>query len=181
MSSWATVMRSRATVLSRGATAVLVLGAGWTIASAQAVSSSLVPAPDWYHVGNSIEDLSLAGLATGAVDRVWYSGDGSSLYLSASGKTFETNDFEKWQALSPNNPASSVPAVGDLASDGISLPEPGARLRSFNGQRSTMYAFGTFVYQSTSGGASWDNVTGYRGRSIVGPGIRDLAVSPRRQ
>ncbi len=171
-------MRGRgATVLARGATAVrvtLLVSAAWTIASAQAVSSSTFPAPDWYHVGNSLEDLSLAGLATGAVDRVWYSGDGGTLYLSASGKIFETSDFEKWTASSANPPTAN-----DLASDGIPLPEPGARLKGFNGQGSTIYAFGTFVYQSTSGGASWDNVTGYRGRSIIGPGIRDLAVSPR--
>ena len=56
---------------------------------------------------------------------------------------------------------------------------PARRLKGFNGQRSTMYAFGAFVYQSQNGGASWDNVTGYQGRSIIGDGVRDLAVSPR--
>ncbi len=43
----------------------------------------------WRHVGNSAMDLALPSLATGAVDRVWYSVDGSSLYAkTASGRIF---------------------------------------------------------------------------------------------
>ena len=37
-------------------------------------------APDWRRVGNSALDLELAGLATGPVDRVWYSPAGSARY-----------------------------------------------------------------------------------------------------
>jgi uncharacterized protein (TIGR03437 family) len=176
MSRLATVLAHTVTVLTRARTrraiASLLLAAplgAW----AQGV-------PDWYHVGNSLEDLSLAGLATGPVNRVWYSADGGTLYAAASGdtaaegKTFETSDFERWSAS-----AATAPAPVDLSSDGTNLPESGARLKGFNGQRSTMYAFGAFVYRSDSGGASWDNVTGYQGRSIIGNGVRDLAVSPR--
>lgn len=171
-------MSRGATVLAHTVTAGLLLAAAWTPVRGQSGASPLpnasLPAPDWYHVGNSLENLSLAGLATGAVDRVWYSADGATLFASSSGKTFETSDFEKWAASTVG-----APPANDLAPDGISLPEAGARLKGFNGQRSTLYAFGTFVYQSTSGGAGWDNVTGYRGSSIIGSGIRDLAVSPR--
>lgn len=159
-------MSRLATVLSHTVSVGVLLtasGAAW----AQA-------APDWYHVGNSLEDLSLAGLATGPVDRVWYSADGATLYASASGKTFETNDFDRWVA----SQAEAPPAV-DLSTEGTALPEPGARLKGFNGQRSTIYAFGAFVYQSQNGGSSWDNLTAYQGRSIIGDGVRDLAVSPR--
>ena len=47
-------------------------------------------AADWYHTGNSLLGLSLAGLATGPVERVWYSPDGSTLSIAtASGKIFE--------------------------------------------------------------------------------------------
>jgi uncharacterized protein (TIGR03437 family) len=159
-------MSRLATVLAHGVTvAMLVAASGEAWAQA---------APDWYHVGNSLEDLSLAGLATGPVDRVWYSPDGSTLYASAAGKVFETNDFEKWAES-----GAAAPASTDLSPDGVNLPEPGARLKGFSGQRSTMYAFGTFVYQSQDGGASWDNVTGFQGRSIIGEGVRDLAVSSR--
>ena len=48
---------------------------------------------EWRHIGNSAIDLSLAGLATGPVDRVWYSGSGSLLIHTASGRVFETADF----------------------------------------------------------------------------------------
>jgi uncharacterized protein (TIGR03437 family) len=174
-------MSRLATVLSHAVTANLVATGLVTAALLLAVplSAWAQGVPDWYHVGNSLEDLALAGLATGPVDRVWYSADGGTLYAAASGytaaegKTFETSDFERWSA----SPAAA-PASVDLSSDGTSLPESGARLKGFNGQRSTMYAFGAFVYRSDSGGASWDNVTGYQGRSIIG-NVRDLAVSPR--
>jgi uncharacterized protein (TIGR03437 family) len=35
------------------------------------------------------------------------------------------------------------------------------------------------VYRSDDGGASWANLTAYRQQSIIGSGMRDLAVSPR--
>ena len=53
--------------------------------------------PDWRRIGNSLIDRSLAGLATGPVDRVWYSADGSQLLVrTPSGRTFATSDFETW-------------------------------------------------------------------------------------
>ena len=160
-------MSRRATVLTHiAAVALLAFGA----ASAWAQAS-----PDWYHAGNSLVDLSLAGLASGPVDRIWYSPDGGTLYaLTSSGKTFETSDFESWK---PSQAA--VPAPADLSSNGTILPEQNARLKGFNGQRSTMYAFGAFVYRSQDGGSNWDNLTEFRSRSIIGGGVRDLAVSPR--
>ncbi len=157
-------------VSAKATVAILALAA---IPAVRAQAQSLVS--DWYHVGNSVVDLSLAGLASGPVDRIWYSFDGGTLYATTfAGKTFETQDFETWK----ESPATAPPAA-DLSTSGTPLPEPGARLRGFNGQRSTMYAFGEFVYESQNGGASWDNLTAYRDQSIVGGGIRDLAISPR--
>ena len=179
MSRLATVLSHTVTVPVRIAL-LLALPAG---AFAQVAGTFAQPAsqpiPDWYHVGNALVDLSLAGLATGPVERVWYSADGGTLYAAASSgstakKTFETSDFEKWSASQ-----AAAPAIADLSADATNLPEFGARLKGFNGQRSTMYAFGAYVYQSQNGGASWDNVTGFQGRSIIGDGVRDLAVSPR--
>jgi len=34
------------------------------------------------------------------------------------------------------------------------------------------------AYRSENEGVSWDNLTGFRGRSILGDGLSDLAVSP---
>ena len=54
----------------------------------------------WRHVGNSAMELPLPSLATGAVDRVWYSTDGATLFAkTASGRVFETTDFEQWQFI----------------------------------------------------------------------------------
>ena len=56
--------------------------------------------PDWRHVGNSAVELGLADLATGPVDRVWYSANGTSLRIRTGlGRNFETADFDTWQAL----------------------------------------------------------------------------------
>src|SRR5271169_3094949 len=65
----------------------------------------------WRHVGNSAMELALPSLATGAVDRVWYSPDGASLYAkTASGRIFETSDFEQWQFIAdPKLAAPSEP------------------------------------------------------------------------
>ena len=130
---------------------------------------------DWYHAGNSLVDLSLAGLAGGPVSRVWYSPEGNVLYAKLeSGKTYETNDFDKW------TPSQAVARPSsDLPSAGTGLPEAGARLKGFNGQRSSLYAFGTYVYQSTDGGSNWENRTGFRSRSIIGGPVKDLTISPR--
>src|SRR5260370_20540909 len=77
---------------------------------------------DWRHIGNSAVELSLPSVATGPVDRVWHSADGSVLYpRTATGRIFDTTDFEqrrrttdaKVQPPSPQNPAiPSPPAPG---------------------------------------------------------------------
>src|SRR5215475_11679886 len=72
---------------------------------------------DWRHIGNSAIDLPSPSLATGPVDRVWYSADGSALYAhTLSGRIFETTTFDQWKRVSdsriipPNheNPAAST-------------------------------------------------------------------------
>jgi uncharacterized protein (TIGR03437 family) len=152
MGSPATVRRLIATVLS-----ILPVTLGQTPQST----------PEWFHIGNSLLNLSLADLATGPVKRVWYSADGGTLYANtALGKTFETSDFETWKASGavPVNPQDAVPA-------GVRLPEPGAQVRG-------QYAFGRFVYRSQNLGASWDNLTALKSRSIIGSPL-DVASSPR--
>jgi uncharacterized protein (TIGR03437 family) len=124
------------------------------------------PQPEWNHIGNSLLNLSLADLATGPVKRVWYSADGGTLYANtALGKTYETSDFETWKA------STTVPTAPQDTAGGIRLPEPGAQVRG-------QYAFGQFVYRTQTLGASWDNLTAFRSRSIIGSPL-DVASSPR--
>jgi uncharacterized protein (TIGR03437 family) len=145
--------------------AATVLGAAQVLAQV---------APAWRHVGNTSIDRSLAGLATGPVDRVSYTTDGSRLFIrTASGRIFETSDFENWKPVAgdPDLPARTLALP-------VRSPEQGARFRIASQASGRFYAFGKFAYRSEDGGASWENLTGYRAASIVGDGLRDLEVSP---
>jgi len=124
-------------------------------------------------VGNAAIDRSLAGLATGPVNRAWYSNSGALLIQTESGSVLGTTDFENWR---PVTTAAVPQAQPDPAA--VHLPESIARVRAAPGAPATAYAFGKFVYRSENGGASWDNLTAFRNSSILGDDVRDLAVSP---
>jgi len=118
-------------------------------------------------------DLSLAGLASGPVERVWFSADGTRLTVRTGlGATFETADLETWTPVTANQPAQT-PSVSVNR-----VPERTVTVRAAPGQVSRLYAMGRFVYRSDDGGAIWENLTEFRSRSIVGEGLRDLAISP---
>ncbi|MGA3187517.1 MAG: hypothetical protein ABSF22_10445 [Bryobacteraceae bacterium] len=158
-------MDKSATVRVLAATLWLALGL-----DAQTPSTD---APNWRQIGNALIDRSLAGLASGPVDRVWYSADGSQLLIrTPSGSVFATSDFEAWQ------PASAVAPAPVTRSGAGSLPEADAVTRSGRANSARLYSFAKFVYKSDNNGASWDNLTSFRNHSIVGEGLRDLAVSP---
>jgi len=155
--------------VSRTATARILIA---TVLGAVGVGAQV--RPDWRHIGNSLIDESLAGLATGAVARVWYPSDGSRLLIrTASGRVYETADFETWRAVDAAGepPAAVQPALARL-------PENGAQVRSQTRPSPRIYSFGKFAYRSDDGGASWDNLTAFRASSILGDNLRDLAISP---
>ena len=158
-------MCNRATVPILIAT-VLLAGLG----QAQAPPPS---SPNWRHIGNWVVEKSLAGPASGPVARVWYSQDGATLFLqTSSGRFYQTADLENWRpstAAPPPMPANALVPQ---------LPEAGANTRMQPGQRARVYAFGNFVYRSDDGGSSWENLTVYHSASIVGAGLRDLAIAP---
>ena len=72
------------------------------------------PAAQWRHVGGYAVDGArnrLSGTVAGSVDRVWYSGDGATLYITTiSGRTYQTADLENWTVTNglPNTPRSSA-------------------------------------------------------------------------
>ena len=122
---------------------------------------------DWRHIGGYSIELGLAAPAGGRAEAVWFAGP-QLLVRTASGQLFQTADFESWQparAAEPKYPAA----------DAARLPEPGAALRSLAGR---LYAFGENLYRSEDGGASWQNLTAFEGRSVVGGGLTGVAVSP---
>jgi uncharacterized protein (TIGR03437 family) len=133
------------------------------------------PQPDWRHIGNAAVDDSLAGVATGPVDRVWYSDDGSRIYARThSGQTFVTTDLDTW---SPAPAGQSTPPPEPPNSASTTVPAPNVRILGNAGDK--LYAVGRFAYRSDDGGATWSNLTDYQNRSLIGPGLADLAISPR--
>src|SRR5277367_4887250 len=125
------------------ATARVLTATVWVAMVHQAQNSAIPGAAataviqgDWRRIGNALIDRSLAGLATGPVDRVWYSPDGSRLLIrTSSGNIFATSDFETWQAASGTPPASpSAPISGRL-------PEAQAQTRAARTGSSRVYAF----------------------------------------
>jgi len=121
---------------------------------------------DWRRVGNGAIDLALPSVATGPVDAVWFSPDGRHLFVStASGRVWETENLEDWGASQASRPAFARLRTG-----------PGATPVVAAGRR--QYAFGAHVWSSEDG-RGWANITQFRGRSILGSAVRDLAVSPR--
>ncbi len=128
---------------------------------------------EWRHVGNTAIDMGLPSLATGAVDRVWYSADGSTLLArTASGTTFGTNDFEQWKPV----PGAQPPLAASAPSR--TLPEAGAQVRMQPIVDGQLYAFGQQVYRSEDDGIAWSNLTASHGASILGGAVNDIAVSP---
>src|SRR5947209_6177585 len=138
------------------------------------VDAGIAGITEWRRIGNSAVDLGLASLATGPVARVWYSSAGDRLYAAtASGRVFATTDFEQWTAVpdTPVPPLSSPPASA--------LPEPGAQLREVVAQPGRRFAFRRQAWRSDDNGLHWTNLTAWRGSSVVGADIADLAASPR--
>jgi uncharacterized protein (TIGR03437 family) len=148
--------------------AVLPLVWGLASFSGQAQSST-----DWRHIGNAAVEMDLPSVATGPVDRVWFSADGSTLYArSHSGRIFQTNDFEQWHL------ATGVTTPRESNSDVVAAPEANIR-RVLAATGGRAYAVGENAYRSDDGGVNWANLTDYKGVSLLGARLSDLALSPK--
>ncbi len=128
---------------------------------------------DWRRIGGSAADLRLAGPVTGAMTNVWFSADGSVLYAqTGSGKVFETQDFENWE------PAANAPAPpATVIRQPIRKPEPGAVYMATSADSTQTWGLGRQLYRSDDG-KSWETLTSYKADSVIGAGLRGVAVSP---
>lgn len=153
-----------------------IRGAATALALA-VLGASLSPAqvrPEWRRVGGSAVELDLASPATGPVEQVWFSVDGSQLFArTPTGRIFATVDYENWTPveLAPQPPASPSASVSRL-------PDANARLVLAAGSPGRVYALGRNLFASEDGGSSWTNLTQYQAASVVGGGQHSLAVSP---
>ena len=163
--------------LTGAAAATLV----WLLAAgpipAQPLAQGVTVTPDWRRIGNAAVDVSLTSVATGPVDRVWYSESGDRLLArTQSGNVFVTRDWETWAAAAGES--EPLPAQAPDAPAAVT-PEEGASVRVARGSPTILYALGRAVHRSDDGGLNWTNLTEYRRQSILGDGLGDLAVSPR--
>jgi hypothetical protein len=148
--------------------ATLGLGLASMVFAAFAAGPARGQALDWRRVGNAAMDLELAGLATGPVDRVWYSPVADQLLIRTPvGKIFETNDFDRWIAAPADTAAPPVPEGRS-----ITLPEDGAQVRNPAGPSPRVYALGRFVYRSDNSGIGWN---------LSFPGRRAVVERPQRE
>ena len=118
----------------------------------------------------------MPSVTTGPVARVWYSEDGSVLYAqTGSGRIFSTTDFEQWKQVQGQSVTPPAPA----SPESVTIPEAGLKIRSQRAGSIRFYGAGRNAYRSDDGGVTWTNLTAYKGASILGDGLADLAVSPR--
>jgi uncharacterized protein (TIGR03437 family) len=135
--------------------------------------AALAQAPDWRQVGGSSVELMLAAPATGPVDSVWFSADGTTLYArTASGRVFRTSDFETWAPFQTvAEPVSLMDAIPARA------PETGARIVTAAFRPGRLYALGRNLFRSDDGGQTWANLTALRSMAVIGSGQRSVAIS----
>jgi uncharacterized protein (TIGR03437 family) len=137
-----------------------------------AVVAAAQTSPGWRKVGGATVDLSLASPATGPVQHVWFSG-GVLFARTASGRIFQTADFESWVAAPAD---TEVPPLAQASA--IRLPESSAQIVTVAADRSSIFGLGRQVSRSQDGGHTWSNLTGYRGHSVIGVAQHSVAVSP---
>jgi uncharacterized protein (TIGR03437 family) len=128
---------------------------------------------DWRHTGGFTVERDLAGPAGGRVDAVWFNGT-RLLAKTSYGRVFETADLEHWR-LSTETQPKRAPTILDAKGH---LPEAKSMARTLPEDPSTLYALATNVYRSRDGGTSWQSITDYHSQSVIGGGMRDLAVAP---
>ena len=146
--------------------------AGQAIGLLALVAVASAQGTNWRRVGDSAVDLALASPATGPVEEVWYSEDGTTLYARVGGgRVFETSDYEVWLP-SQNRTAPAPQFVPPV----IRIPENGSRLVGSGFGR--VYSLGPNLFRSDDGGRTWANLTAFKAESVIGFGQRSVAVSP---
>ncbi len=146
----------------------------WVVTLALAGALTAPAQTDWRRVGGPAVELMLAAPATGPMDRVWFSADGSVLYArTASGRIFQTANFEAWF------PVADAPVPPRMAGgQAARVPEAGANVIATPYNRTTIYALGRQLFRSEDEGRSWTNLTAFKSVAVVGTGQRAVAVPP---
>jgi uncharacterized protein (TIGR03437 family) len=126
----------------------------------------------WRRIGASAIESRFAGPITGRMTNVWYSADGTLYAQTLSGKTFATQDFENWE------PVADPPAAPlAIRREPVRKPDPAATYIAVSADSPQLWGLGQQLYRSDDG-KSWETLTSYKSDSVIGAGIKGVAVSP---
>lgn len=120
--------------------------------------------PDWRRIGsyslNPAGEGALAGSVAGPVDRVWYSGDGSTLYArTSSGRTYQTSDLENWRSSEVGPPSVSANRALGLAQGSADVPGAMRDLAASPANPDELtVATDQGVFRSVDGAKSWSSL-----------------------
>ncbi|MCC7340060.1 MAG: hypothetical protein IT170_03155, partial [Bryobacterales bacterium] len=126
----------------------------------------------WVPFGNTTILAGVAGEASGPVERVWFEGPAPVAQLP-DGEVYRWMERRGWtlveNATAPERPENLI------------VPRPRADARftfAHPMARNVVYALGDQIYRSDDGGTQWTGLTRYRGISLVGDSLTDLALNP---
>ncbi|MBI4891138.1 MAG: hypothetical protein HY821_10980 [Acidobacteria bacterium] len=139
-----------------------------------AAAQSAGPRLRWRPVGNTSLATGLSSNAGGPVETVWFQSDSSIAARLPGGRVFLTADLESWR----RDDGAQPPAILPDAPAAAVAPERGAKVRAGRSGSNIVYAAGRHAWKSTDGGLNWTNLSLYKGESILGGAIRELAVDP---
>ncbi len=128
----------------------------------------------WRPVGNTSLISGLASNRGGPVEAVWFQSDSSIATRLSGGRVFVTTDMETWR----RDDSAPAPSAAPAPPDATVAPERGAKLRATRPGSNVVFAAGRYAWKSEDGGLNWTNLTYYKGESILGGAIRELAVDP---
>ncbi|MCZ2157537.1 MAG: hypothetical protein LC114_27195 [Bryobacterales bacterium] len=126
----------------------------------------------WVPFGNTTILAGVAGASTGPVERVWFDSASPAVELP-NNSIYVRREEGEWTFLKSVSAPPRLPNALPLSKPTdarIILEHPLARAR--------LYALGSQIYRSEDGGAHWTGLTRYRGFSILGDELRDLALNP---
>lgn len=141
---------------------------GW----AQASLAERPRTDGWAPFGNTTIVAGVSGAASGPVDRVWFEGANLRVSLPGGG-VYRATDAGGWQpapeATMPPRPADTPANQRDLRLRQALAHPLAAHI---------VYGIGDQVYRSEDAGLSFTGLTRYRGISLVGDTLNDLALNP---
>lgn len=133
---------------------------------------------DWRRIGNNLIMRGLASPASGPAERVWFDPSGERLFVRvAGGRTFASTDFEHWTRVGRGQDAPPA----EMQVESLSRPAAAVGFRAQRRRSATVYAFGGDAWRSDNEGQTWNNLTSWKGQSLLGGTVLDLAVSPRNE